>query len=187
VQGSVDRGELALGLAQTRSYLTLEQRRAVRLFAVAGGDLVLARARRAPCSSFMASTVALTAGRTGGSSSAAKRQAWQRRDARWPRLVVQQSLARPSHAFASFSKRTITRTASHSRLLSLGSCTGAAVTVLSTRITRPRSSFVARAPVSSARLICSQVVARIALIVWCSTDFWRAPRLRQPGECPERR
>ena len=34
VQGSVDRGELALDLAQTRSDLTLEQRRAVRVVAV---------------------------------------------------------------------------------------------------------------------------------------------------------
>jgi hypothetical protein len=41
VQGSVDRGELALDLAQTRSDLTLEQRRAVRVVAVAGGNPVL--------------------------------------------------------------------------------------------------------------------------------------------------
>jgi hypothetical protein len=47
----------------------------------------------------------------------------------------------PSHACASRSKRTITRIASHSRLLSLGSCTNAAVTVLSNRTMRPLSSF----------------------------------------------
>jgi hypothetical protein len=41
VQGSVDRGELALDLAQARSDLTLEQRRAVRVVAVAGRDPVL--------------------------------------------------------------------------------------------------------------------------------------------------
>jgi len=37
---------------------------------------------------------------------------------------------------------------------------------------RPLSSFSCRALASSARLICSQVSARIALIVWCSTDLF---------------
>ena len=45
--------------------------------------------------------------------------------------------------------RTITRTASQSRLLSLGSCISAAVTVLSSRTTRPSSSCPARAPASN--------------------------------------
>ena len=64
------------------------------------------------------------------------------------------------------------RTASHSRLLSLGSCMSAEVTVLSSRTAAPFSSFACRATDSRARLICSQVSARIALIVWCSTDFF---------------
>jgi hypothetical protein len=45
------------------------------------------------------------------------------------------------------------------------------VTVLSNRTMPPLSSFSCRALASSARLICSQVSARIALIVLCSTDF----------------
>jgi hypothetical protein len=63
------------------------------------------------------------------------------------------------------------RTASHSRLLSLGSCMSAEVTVLSSRTTAPSSSFACRATDSRARLICSQVSGLIALIVFCSTDF----------------
>src|SRR4051794_5683448 len=78
----------------------------------------------------------------------------------------------PIHAWACFKRRTITRTASHSRLLSLGSCISAAVTVLSRRTTLPSSIFSCRALVSSIRLIASQVSARIALIVLCSTDFF---------------
>ena len=58
-----------------------------------------------------------------------------------------------------------------SRLLSVGSCRSAAVTVLSTRTTLPSSSFACRAFASSVRLISSQVSDRIALIVFCSTDF----------------
>jgi hypothetical protein len=69
-------------------------------------------------------------------------------------------------------RRTITRTASHNRLLSLGSWIGAAVTVLSSRTTLPFSTFSCRALESSVRLIASQVPARIALIVACSTDFF---------------
>src|SRR4029450_381888 len=78
----------------------------------------------------------------------------------------------PIHAWARFNRRTITRTASHSRLLSLGSCISADVTVLSRRTTLPSSIFSCRALVSSVRLIVSQVAARIALIVLCSTDFF---------------
>ncbi len=74
----------------------------------------------------------------------------------------------PSQPSASFSSRTITRTASHSRLLSLGSCMRAAVTVLSSRMTLPVSTFFFRALRSSRRLIASQVPARIAPIVLCS-------------------
>src|SRR3954470_15698564 len=77
----------------------------------------------------------------------------------------------PIHAWACFNRRTITRTASHSRLLSLGSCISAAVTVLSRRTMLPSSIFSCRALASSVRLIASQVSARIALIVLCSTDF----------------
>ena len=65
----------------------------------------------------------------------------------------------------------MTRTASHSRLLSLGSWIGAAVTVLSSRTTEPSSSFARRALDSNVRLTSSQVSARIALIVFCSADF----------------
>src|SRR3954467_4972855 len=50
----------------------------------------------------------------------------------------------PIHAWACFNRRTITRTASHSRLLSLGSCISAAVTVLSSRTMLPSSSFSCR-------------------------------------------
>jgi hypothetical protein len=51
-------------------------------------------------------------------------------------------------------------------------CIGAAVTVLSIRTTAPASSLSCRAAVISARLIASQVAGRIALIVWCSADFF---------------
>ena len=78
----------------------------------------------------------------------------------------------PIHAWACFNRRTITRTASHSRLLSLGSCISADVTVLSRRTMLPSSIFSCRALASSVRLIASQVSARIALIVLCSTDFF---------------
>ena len=78
----------------------------------------------------------------------------------------------PSQAPAAFNRRTITRTASHSRLLSLGSWIGAAVAVLSSRTMLPSSSFSCRASDSRARLIASQVSARMALIVFCSTDFF---------------
>src|SRR3954452_7937649 len=78
----------------------------------------------------------------------------------------------PVHAWACLNRRTITRMASHSRLLSLGSCISAAVTVLSRRTTLPSSVFSCRALASSIRLIASQVSARIALIVLCSTDFF---------------
>jgi hypothetical protein len=44
--------------------------------------------------------------------------------------------------------------------------------VLSSRTTLPSSSFSRRALESSVRLISSQVSARIALIVCCSTDFF---------------
>jgi hypothetical protein len=76
----------------------------------------------------------------------------------------------PRQASAALRRRTITRTASHHRLLSLGSWIGAAVTVLSSRTTLPFSSFSCRAPKSSVRLIAAQVSARLALIVLCSTD-----------------
>lgn len=73
---------------------------------------------------------------------------------------------------ACFNRRTMTRTASHSRLLSLGSWIGAAVTVLSNRTTLPSFSLACGALRSSARLISSQVSGRIALIVFCSTNFY---------------
>src|SRR3954471_16436426 len=92
----------------------------------------------------------------------------------------------PIHAWACFNRRTITRTASHSRLLSLGSCISAAVTVLSRRTTLPSSIFSCRALVSSIRLIASQVSARIALIVLCSTDFFGLHAHGRAGKGPER-
>jgi hypothetical protein len=48
----------------------------------------------------------------------------------------------------------------------------AAVTVLSNRTVLPASTFSWRALASRARLIASQVSARMALIVLCSTDFF---------------
>ena len=68
--------------------------------------------------------------------------------------------------------RVITRTASHSSVLSLGSCISAWVTVLSSRTVAPLSSLSCLALASRAWLIASQVSARIAAIVWCSTDFF---------------
>jgi len=68
------------------------------------------------------------------------------------------------NASACCNSRTITRTASHNRLLSLGSWIRAAVTVLSTRTMLPLSSLPCRALASSVRLISSQVSARSALI-----------------------
>src|SRR3954451_13320159 len=78
----------------------------------------------------------------------------------------------PIHAWARFKRRTITRKASHSSLLSLGSFISAAVTVLSRRTTLQPSIFFCWALASIVRLIDSQVSARIALIVLCSTDFF---------------
>jgi len=66
----------------------------------------------------------------------------------------------------------MTRTASANRLLSLGSCINASVTVLSKRTVAPLSSRSRLALASRAWLIASQVPARIAAIVWCSTDFF---------------
>ena len=66
----------------------------------------------------------------------------------------------------------MTRTASHNSALSLGSCISAALTVLSRRTIAPLSSRSCLALASSAWLIASQVSARIAAIVWCSTDFF---------------
>src|SRR5258705_13980147 len=77
----------------------------------------------------------------------------------------------PGRVLACFSRRTITRTASHSRELSVGSCISACVTVLSMRINVPLSSQPWRALHTAARLIASQLAALIALIVLCSTDF----------------
>ena len=48
----------------------------------------------------------------------------------------------------------------------------AAVTVLSSRTTLPVSTFSRRALASRLRLIASQVSARMALMVLCSTDFF---------------
>ena len=48
----------------------------------------------------------------------------------------------------------------------------AAVTVLSNRTILPASIFSWRALASRARLIASQVWARMALIVLCNTDFF---------------
>jgi uncharacterized protein (UPF0276 family) len=66
----------------------------------------------------------------------------------------------------------MTRTASHNRVLSLGECISAALAVLSMRTMAPLSSLFCWALASNARLTASQVDAQIALIVWCSTDFF---------------
>src|ERR1700681_3060418 len=66
----------------------------------------------------------------------------------------------------------MTRTASHNSALSLGSCISTAVTVLSIRTIAPLSSLSCLALANTARLTASQVSGRIALIVWCSTDFF---------------
>jgi hypothetical protein len=66
----------------------------------------------------------------------------------------------------------MTRTASHNSALSLGSCISAAVTVVSIRTVARLSSLSCWALTNTARLTASQVSGRIALIVWCSTDFY---------------
>jgi len=48
----------------------------------------------------------------------------------------------------------------------------AAVTVLSSRTTLPASIFCRRALAIKEQLIASQVSARMAVIVLCSTDFF---------------
>jgi hypothetical protein len=62
----------------------------------------------------------------------------------------------------------MTRTASHNSALSLGSCISAAVTVLSIRTVAPLFNWAGLAPANTA----PQVSGRIALIVWCSPDFF---------------
>ena len=89
-----------------------------------------------------------------------------------PAVIAPDDRRRPSEGVASFSKRAITRTASHSRELSLGACISASVTVLSIRTIVPRSSFSCRALLTTARLIASQLAALMALIVLCNTDFF---------------
>jgi len=76
------------------------------------------------------------------------------------------------NALAWRNSRVMTRTASHSSALSLGSCISAALTVLSIRTVTPLSSFSCLAQTNNDRLTASQVSGRIALIVWCSTDFF---------------
>src|SRR5215210_5476454 len=57
------------------------------------------------------------------------------------RWLRQGTASPPGRALACSSRRTITRTESHSRLLSLGSCISALQTVLSSRTTVPDSTF----------------------------------------------
>jgi hypothetical protein len=64
----------------------------------------------------------------------------------------------------------MTRTASHNSVLSLGSCISAAP--LSRRTVAPLSSRSCLALANRAWLTASQVSARRAPIVWCSTDFF---------------
>src|SRR5947208_8616420 len=78
----------------------------------------------------------------------------------------------PGNAAACRKSRVMMRTASHNSALSLGSCISAAVTVLSIRTVAPLSSLSCLALANTARLTASQVCGRIALIVWCSTDFF---------------
>jgi hypothetical protein len=68
--------------------------------------------------------------------------------------------------------RDITRTASYYSALSLGSCSSAAVTVLSIRTIAPSSSLSCLASPTNARLTASRVSGRTALMVRCSTDFF---------------
>jgi hypothetical protein len=68
----------------------------------------------------------------------------------------------PGNPSARSSSRLMTRTASHSSVLSLGSWISALVTVLSNRTAAPLSSRSCLALASSAWLIASQVSARIA-------------------------
>jgi hypothetical protein len=68
--------------------------------------------------------------------------------------------------------RVMTRAASDNSVLSLGSCIKAAVTVLSSRTVAPLSGRSCLALTNKAWLIASQVSARSAAIVWCSTDFF---------------
>ena len=77
----------------------------------------------------------------------------------------------PGRAAARRNSRVITRTASHKRVLSLGSCISAALTVLSRRTAAPLSNL-RLALTSRVWLTASQVSARSAPIVWCSTDFF---------------
>src|SRR6516165_2966152 len=68
--------------------------------------------------------------------------------------------------------RVMTRTASDNSVLSLGSCIRSEVTVLSSRTVAPLSIRSCLALANKAWLIASQVSARIAAIVCCSTDFF---------------
>src|SRR4051794_29954341 len=80
-------------------------------------------------------------------------------DVAHPRLGLLQEA--DHHPYGIPQQAAVTRLVHHS----------AEVTVLSSRTTLPSSIFSCRALVSSIRLIASQVSARIALIVLCSTDF----------------
>ncbi len=102
-------------------------------------------------------------------------------------MVVPGGPAPPARASAAFSRRTITRTASHSRLLSLGSCISAAVTVLSSRTTLPDSILVApgagkQRPID--RLPCLGPDRADRLV---QDRLLRGPANRHPGEGAERR
>jgi hypothetical protein len=57
-------------------------------------------------------------------------------------------------------------------VLSLGWCISAALTVLSRRTAAPLSNLSCLALTSRVWLTASQVSARSAPIVWCSTDFF---------------
>src|SRR5215472_6844489 len=78
----------------------------------------------------------------------------------------------PGSASPRCNSRVMTRTASDNSVLSLGSCIRAEVTVLSSRTVVPLSSRSCLALANKAWLIASQVSARSAAIVWCSTDFF---------------
>src|SRR5262249_49895061 len=78
----------------------------------------------------------------------------------------------PGSASPRCNSRVMTRTASDNSVLSLGSCIRAEVTVLSSPTVAPLSSRSCLALANKAWLIASQVTARIAAIVWCSTDFF---------------
>lgn len=100
-----------------------------------------------------------------------------------PAVIAPDDRGAPGSALAWRSRRTITRTASHSSELSVGACISARVTVLSMRTILALSSLPCRALLTTARLTASRLAGLMALMVLCSTDFLGVhPRRRLPQE-----